>query len=544
MQISKTQQGGVAIYDYEDFNSGLIPQGLIETESAFTSNGFNVRSTGYPGAYALDRIDPNQYNGALSPGYAPSANATNNSSLAGRVPAFVLTDNSTGYGVDTGGRVQKITTSGSAPSVNVSGAYPHTITGTSPVGQDALLYTHYRSSVLQTSLFYTYYNNANWNVGILDSSLATPNDTFMSSDANAGFRLVISGGDGDDSSQRTKAHPMAIGADGILYIGSGRYVHAYDGTIATDGSFFSKVLTLPQGVEIVGMTNFNNTLLIATNYVPLASSVGSANTYVWDYLSLDISFAIDLEDVSVSSIFLWGGTPMITTYGENGRNGNYKLKAITGNNVKNVASWNSGAPSFRGVVTTENMLYMNCAGKIVTVGSIYKSGNMVNHIGSLPQTGTVTGGVLFYNPLAPTPGLTASVSNDTTYYFQHVGNSSLTPGQAFCAFPVCTPGIPAGKRGRIKNVEVEYTLPLAASGTNGTFNLSIKTDNTTTSVIVSANSSVALPLAKRYTRDNSGAALPAFNNFEVLLGWGASSGGQSPRITRVLVEWELLEITN
>ena len=544
MKITQTSTGGIAEYGYDDFNSGLIPQGLIETEAAFTSNGFNVRATGYPGAYALDRIDPNQYNGVLSPGYAPSSNATNNSSLAGRVVAFALTDNSTGYGVDSGGKVQKITVSGSAPSVVVAGSYPHTITGTSPVGQDALLYTHYRSGALQTSLFYTYYNNANWNIGILDASLATPNDTFMSSDANAGFRLVISSGDGDDAAQRTKAHPMAIGADGILYIGSGRYVHAYDGTITTNGSFFSKVLTLPQGIEVVALTNFNNTLLVATNYVPLASSVGSASTYVWDYLSLDISYCIDLEDISVSSLFLWGGTPMVTTYGENGRNGNYKLKAITGNNVKNIASWNSAAPTNRGIVTTENMVYMNCAGKILTVGSIYKPGNMINHISSLPQLNTVTGGVMFYNPSAPTPNLTASVSNDTSYYFQHVSNSSLSPGQAFCAFPVCSPGIPAGKRGRIKNVEVEYALPLAAAGTNGTFTLSVKTDNTNISVIVSANSSVVLPLAKRYTRDNSGATLPAFNNFEVLLGWSAATGTQSPRVARVLVEWELLEITN
>ena len=57
-------------------------------------------------------------------------------------------------------------------------------------------------------------------------------------------------------------HPMIVGDDDVLYVGSGRYLHGYDGQIGNEGTFYSKVLTLPLGYTITSMQKYNNYLAI------------------------------------------------------------------------------------------------------------------------------------------------------------------------------------------------------------------------------------------------------------------------------------------
>ena len=57
-------------------------------------------------------------------------------------------------------------------------------------------------------------------------------------------------------------HPMIVGDDDVLYIGSGRYLHGYDGQVGNAGTFYSKVLTLPLGYIITSMQTYNNYLVI------------------------------------------------------------------------------------------------------------------------------------------------------------------------------------------------------------------------------------------------------------------------------------------
>jgi hypothetical protein len=533
MQIKYTEDGGVATYDYSDFTSGLIPQGRIDTSSS------SLRANGHNGFSRISNMDPITTNGVLCPAYNLTANATGNASLGGRVMSFSLENNNGGYGIDIGGKINRATLT--TPEILTGGSYPHTITGTSPVGQDTIIYSHYQAGSLVTSIFYSYYNNANWNVGILASSFATPDDDFMSAEPDT--PLDITTGDGDDTNQRTKAHPMEIGADGILYIGSGRYLHAYDGTVAGaggDGIFYSKVLTLPIGTEIVAMRNFNEKLLIATNYSPSASQ-GDAEVYVWNYLDLDPTTVISLEDITVSSIFLWQGTPAVTTQGISDRNGLNKLKTITGNTVKTIASWNGSAPINRGIVVNDEMVHMNCGGRIISVGSIYKQGNMVNNLASFPLVSGTLGGCLFYRPLGD--NLCGSVTDNGTHYFQRTtADNSTNTGSVY--FPQLVPDFPFGKRGRITHVEVEYYTPLTAAATNGTFTLTLLSDNTTTSTVISAKNDVVVPLGRRYTRDTSGAILPHFNTLVMGCSWGAGTVGLAPRINKISIEWELVEITN
>jgi hypothetical protein len=57
-------------------------------------------------------------------------------------------------------------------------------------------------------------------------------------------------------------HPMVVGDDDVLYIGSGRYLHGYDGQVGNDGTFYSKVLTLPLGYIITSMQKYGTYLVI------------------------------------------------------------------------------------------------------------------------------------------------------------------------------------------------------------------------------------------------------------------------------------------
>jgi hypothetical protein len=541
MQLNYTEQGGSATYDYSDFTSGLIPQGVITTATNFG----NLKANGYEGFSVIDRINPYSLNGILAPGFAPAANITNNGSLSGALMAFSLTDNSTGYGIDSGGKVQKISISGIG-SINTGGGFPHTITGTTPVGQDGIMYTYNTTlTTTNTAFFFSYYNTANWNVGAIVSNFGTVDEDFMSTiPINP---LDITSSDGDDANQRTKPHPMAIGADGILYIGSGRYLHAYDGNTGATGTFYSKVLTLPVGVEIVAMKNFKNTFLIATNYsVSTSNEPDNAELYVWNYLDLDISDVIALEDPVVNALFIFEGTPMVVTYGSFDRNGRNNLKAISGNTVESIASWGDSSfqPTNRGVIMIGSSIYMNCSGRIITIGSPYKKGMMVNHIATMPstQTSVSKSGCIFYvdiNSSTLTPGYFASVIDNSVNYLQsfYINNGT---GAGSCTLPLCVPKFPMGKRGRVKSIEVEYFTPVASTGT---FTLRIKTD-TVSSTIINALATVTAPLNRRYTRDTSANTLPHFSNFELLCSWGTSTAGDCPKISRLMVEWELVEITN
>lgn len=543
---TKTTTGGVITYDSADWRAGLAPQGI------FTTNPF-IKYVGVNGFANTSRIDPFQKYGTLSPGKAPSANATNNAQLTSAISALELTDNSTSLGVDVGGKIHQINTGATTPVISTTSPFPHTITGTSPVGQDGILYRHNYNSASVVSFFYSYYNNANWNIGAYEVVAGTfdGTDDFMS--VRPATPLDITSGDGDDTTQRTAPHPMEIGADGILYIGSGRYLHAYDGnTGSTYGTFYSKVLTLPQGTQIVAIKKFKDIFLIACNYYSNgtatsggASGTGKALLYTWDYTSLDITDVTDLEDFYVSALFIWKGSPTVITSGTVERNGKNKVKVISGNSVDKVADYDGTIPNNRGIVVLNEVIYTNSGGQIITIGDRFKKDTYpVNHISDFSGVGY--SGVLAYNEIMTCFMGSSATSAGTTPVFNNI-NNGLASGS--CRVPLYYPDFPTGKIGRIKYVYVEYYKPLTAGGTNGNFSLVLNTDLGSGSYTLIANkSSVTIPLINRISRTTSNLIINAnnasFTCFDLLMSWVASTNGDSPTISSISVEYELLEVTN
>lgn len=544
MQITKTQSGGTIIYEAADWRAGLAPQGAFNNSSA-------IKYVGENGFSSITNMDPfNQY-GVLAPGTKSSGTATNNSALAGEVSAFRYVNNSVGLGIDVGGKIQYITTSATIPVILASGGvFPHTIAyaaGTTYVGQDAILYRHNNGGTTaadsKVSFFYSAYNSNNWDIGaylnVDNLPGASFDDDYMSS--VPATPLDITTGDGDDVTQRTAPHPLEIGADGILYVGSGRYIHAYDGNTGNNGTFSSKVLTLPQGTQIIGMRKFNNVFLIAVNYYSNSSlsGTGQALLYTWDYISLDISSVTDLEDSLVSSLFIWGGATYVTTYGAISRNGVGKLKVISGNSVRTVASFNTAMPTQNGNVISGDVLYLNSGGYILSVGDRFSGGYAINNIASL--TSITNSAVLIYNTTQLC--LTGSTAQGSTYNFNNI---NLAKGEGNVYFPYISPGFPPGKVGRVTFVEVEYFQEVTAVAGNGDMSLVIRTDGgVATPNILSNVSSVTAPLTKRYTLTAANGPLPSFSSISPLVTWNQSNGStNSPTLSKLVIAYELLDITN
>lgn len=540
MQISKTAEGGTVTWDSDDFASGLIPQGASST------NTYPLKYTGINGFSTAYNIDQDITNGCLNQALGPAANVTNFASLGGALVSANALSSGLFFTLDSSGKVHKITQTGDALTLDTTSPFPHTIAfaaGSTYVGQDTILYRHNLSSASTVSFFYSAYNSNNWDVGAFTTPFTAVgdfNDDFMST--IPATPLDITTGDGDSASQKNLPHPMEIGADAILYIGSGRYIHAYDGNTGANGTFYSKVLTLPEGSIVVGMRKFKSSLLIATNFDPNfiagysnGDNSSAAFVYEWNYLDLDTTSVIDTEEVKISAITVWKGSPVFVASGVYESNGNNKLKVIEGNTVRTIASFDGGLPTNRGVITSSTAFYMNCPEGLYRVGSKFKVGNMISKYGYLGSTYSTTPGMFFLNA----DRMIASAAKTTNYYLGVGASTAGTGIAAYCKFPNLGNLFPSGKKGRIKYLEVEYQAPITGAGG---LTAKISTDtNTVVTTVLNAVTTVSGNLLKRYTRDSSNNILPTFSNFDLSVEWAAGTG---PKIARMMVEYELLEITN
>lgn len=520
MQHIKRESGGVVIYDAADWRAGLGPQGKFESTQSLKQSNEN-------GFVTMVAIDPFASYGVLAPGVAASANVTNSANLAGPIVDFQVKDNTVVYGIDTGGKLHTIDYI--ANSISAS----RTLPVTSPVGQNLMIYKHNSGGTATNSLFYSYYVNANFDIGCY-IGLATFDDDFMST--VPATPLDITTGDGDDATQRTQPHVMEVGADDIMYIGSGRYLHAYDGATGTNGTFSSKVLTLPAGFQITALKKTGEELLIVGNYYSTSSAgIGKALCYRWNYRDLDVSQVIDLEDYYVSACFLWKGTPAFITQGIVERNGAIKVKVLSGSSVEKLADFDGVIPLNTGVVVVNDVIYLNAGGKIIAVGNKYMKGSRaVTHIATFSQPGT--SGAMFYNTTGPY--LAGSAAQSTSYCFNNINNGH---GSASAVTYYFSPEFAPGKMGKLKAISVEFEKPLAAGGTNGNLSMSIATDaNSESRTFIANKSSVVVPLMKRYTLSTTGLELPTFCTFRITTSWAGSTAGVSPAISRILVEYDTI----
>ncbi len=98
----------------------------------------------------------------------------------------------------------------------------------------------------------TIIDNTDWDVGCYES-FTTFDDDFMSTDPTTPLGTTAA----DLTGGLLLPHPLEIGADDVLYMGSGRYLHGYDGGgSGSNGNFLSQLLTLPAGFIITFTEKF------------------------------------------------------------------------------------------------------------------------------------------------------------------------------------------------------------------------------------------------------------------------------------------------
>ncbi len=463
--------------------------------------------------------------------------------LGGAIVSAALKNATLAYGIDTAGKFHEYDYS--ANSITNAGNFPHTIAGTSPVGQDVLIYKHNSGGSPVFTPFFSYYNNANWDVGAF-INYTTLDDDFMST--VPATPLDITSSDGDDAAQRTAPHQMEIGADDILYIGSGRYLHAYDGATGTNGTFSARVLTLPQGFTITALLKSQDKLLIAGVYSGVTGTVnaqnigsaGEAVVYVWNYIDLDITQVIPLDDPYVSAMFNWRGRPCVVTSGESEGFGTLtatKVKVINGNTAEKIAEL-QGTVLPRGIDSGSRVLYINADGKIYAIGDNIKDTYGVNQIMSCISTGSPG---WIKNIVGNT--VLASGSTGSVYALSKFTGSNYAASSRLvtCYYEVPAP---VGFKARAKSVQVEFYT--AVTGAKVGLGMSINYDMNAgppNSSLFTALVNVAVPAQKQYNQDVAGAPFHSFSSIALEMNWADVSGSSSAiQVSRVVVNYELVAI--
>ena len=528
-QISSNQ----IIFDYSDFVVGAAKnnavKGIVNPSNQLVSN-----------------FDPFRNYGVAQPG-KNAVNATNNAVLVGAIVAAKLKNDTLAYGVDGGGKFHEYDYS--ANVITNAGVFPTTLSGTTPIGQDVIIYKHNSGGVPVFSPFFSWYNTVNWNIGCFVNYTGTPDDDYMSTIPATPLDIAsASPADGRDVAQKSAPHPMEIGSDDILYIGSGRYLHAYDGATGSAGTFSSRVLTLPQGFTITSLLKSQDKLLIAGVYSGVLGTVNATNiasagealVYVWNYIDLDVTQVIPLDDPYVSAIFSWRGRPCVITIGESEGFGTLsatKLKIISGNTAEKVAEF-QGTVLPGGIDAGSRVLYVNANGIIYAIGDNIRDGYSVNQIMSCVSTGVagwiknIVGNVLLAS------GSTGSTHSQSRFLSTSFASSARL---ATCYYQVPLLG---GMKAQVSSVQIEY-YSVVTDATVG-LTLSINYDmnaGASGSTVISALRNVVVPAQKIYTKAADGSPFKAFSTIALDMIWSDVSGNTSTvQVSRIIVNYKLVAI--
>ena len=418
------------------------------------------------------------------------------------------------------------------------GTFPHTIDHghASEAGQDIITY-----SIGSTRYaFYSFTDATDWDIGRYDF-VTTFDDDYMSTVAASPLAApYITGGLG-------YPHPMIVGADDVLYVGDRNYLHGFDGQVGANGTFYAAVLTLPSGYVITSFGKTENFLVIFAYREDRSdvdgSVLGDATAFFWDYLSLDPTKVLDLDDNYVNGGFTWKGTVGCFTTGRPtefwaGSSDNKKsdLRIFNGEEFEAVASFDDAPPIYRGVDVVSNEIMWNTNGRIYSYGEKVKGGGFKFNNIAIASSGSEVG---FLKTLTTTKQYW-STGNGVGGGFIYTDTGKYSSGSFQTIF--AKPDFPIGQIGRIKAVEVYLYNKGTASQNALTLNLELIGGSTSEYTVISGVD-VFTKNANIYWEDVNGAIFGNFIRAGIQVAW-ATGGSQTnaPTIDTVIIHFEPINV--
>lgn len=361
------------IWSSDDFLGGFVP---------VQGNYYRTVGTGLAN---MQNVDPFTTPGILNAGPAPVTVTNTTTGLPSAVQIDATTDLNGTYGYTVGGtKMNRYDIS--ASNLTDTGVWPHTLAAAgihsghtnltfAGKGSTAFYYQTATVGAVSNRVFYAWTDDTDWDVGMYNPTNDAFVDDFMTGGTTGASTAVITPLTNSTiaylTSGQSKIHPVYVArANDIKYIGSGNFVHQYDGTTNT---FSPAVLTLPVGYEVVGFAETSTDLLIFATTARGTTSRGKAAVFFWDNgRPTNYYKNLPLTDDDVSCPFTFGTTIGCFTQSRNATpqgTGNSVLRIYDGTEFKPVFFWSGTLPVLGGADITNGMINWNSDGKIYRYGS-------------------------------------------------------------------------------------------------------------------------------------------------------------------------------
>lgn len=537
-QIQYTKDGGKITWDKDDWLSGLHPQHQYGTTAV-------IKTHPSQSLYS-NAVTPFRELGAVYPGYLPEA-ASNNSQVTSLLLNAVV-NNTDAYFVSSGALVHKVTNIGYPVSLETS-SWPHTVTlggghaaHSSVACEDIVLYNCNVGGTRQRCMFVSWNDNTDWDVAQYTFATASTvwDDDFMSTTpASPLASPYLTGGKG-------YPHPMIVGDDDILYVGSSNYVHAYDGGTGANGTFTAAALTLPAGFVVKSFAKIENYLIVFAYYNNTNSSyLGQAKAYFWNYLDLDPTKVVDLDDNKVCAAFQYGATVGCITAGNyaagNSSSKPYRLRIWNGGEFQTVANFGGEEPVNGGIQVIEKGILINAGTKVFLYNSALVKPQIQELFQPFANTGSSAGLLkqIWIDTIVSSSGTTSSGG------LELLNNDKYTTGSMLA--PYSKPDFPLGKRGRVKAIRVQFHTAITASANK--FQLQIQTEQLSPHEIISSGDNVISAstetMVREYVLKQDGSALPVFTALAPILTWAVNDNTKLEclGVERIEIEFENVNYT-
>lgn len=523
---------GTIRFDATDFLAGLYAQYQtgINVPIGYTSNQLMLASA----------FHPYRFLGYAAPGFNATdfANVSVMTGVGRNIALGAESSTAYAYIICNDARLNRLDIV--AKSFSNAGSWPHTIAGVGAVtGNDNTTYTLNVAGTSTSCVLYSYNDSGgSWDVGKFDTAAGTFDDDFMST--VPADPLVPSG--------NNKPHPMVVGDDDVIYIGDGNKVHAYDGSVGTDGTFYDAVYILPAGYIVTSFARYPGFLMIFAYYSPAGNSVnpmtassGPAICVQWNYLDEDATRVFQLDDDVVTAGFEFQGTVGCFTQGtkpvEEGENRFCCLRIFNGSIFELKEIFIGNSPIHGGVDIVDNSVQWNSDGLVHAYGSpLLGAPAGLNRLGK--GSGTSLGLLRTIGGISGFQIVCSGSSTSGGAQYMKVGTYT---DAALVQTAAKIPKIPPGKIAKIKRVQITYGK--TASGGRAMNAFLVREDATTVQFVSSVTSVAVAGLSAQYDRTISGGILPTFRELSLVLQWQAGSGETSAPVPRsVDVDYEIVNL--